>query len=1700
MELSDALQPCQLLLLSSYGVYARFRDSLGESPSDRVDAINDLLIDRITTQALPATLYAIWLPIAIRHNPQLLQAALQNKTSACIRGTAIKAISRLFHGPKWKTEGWDTLGGVDGLASIFEAASVSEVRALAKAISRCRFSQDDGRRSDCVEALLQRLSQGSARPLFVALSPLYALCSGPFVRDVVSNLPDTLAVKPLLKRVAPLHPDLLRQMAVGRVPAPWHVRLSILETCQTALVGSATPYSSVRESVPAGLMPGMAFVLDLCHVLAEDSALRRDFHELDVYIRHVLRGAARHHIPFDRIIPFFTSIVQYPSCIFLRSSLESAVARELLRCWSLVTAGKSSPDISFFMKGIAHPDHPSHPRPEHRLGLESALTDLLRRHQDRRLLSKRRDSSFSATQDLLLDVSRPARRRFLEYLVGLSDGLCYDPIYEKTPFTFDPQANPPRPRERQLVPVWHYDVLRMLPAADAQVIFERMLVIHGCKGFVPTANGLDHSQQCRLKAQWEAEGTGVFLSLKKHAERQRDATERSSASRAALQVAFDTYDLDLCREAVSWTRRFIRDPVVFPDIMSKAILRGDNAYLSCVDMPSSRLPEDMATLRATVKSAHEVLSALLETILLALCEPVDHRSFTKDISSFLRGLVAARIRGMSRYRRAGIGSEADIVDALLMPLVSILIAWERTSDSPEGFSTGDEEEPSTDKEDEAATNQENNGIIYSEKEGWTDDSGFLHYLELPTECPPAVLRFFDEYARRRNDLHRAQRIKIFPDVADMDEGWPQGLQFQCLLPSRPWFAFALEHSDIAPYMAGRIRGVLEASPSGVFVPQPDHDEIVDDDHVDSFPVALCALLDMHHTKRAKTDAVRALWDTYQSRKDAYGKYFPVLRDFLVDLLEEELLFEAASLVRPPRLAQATSYLPSTNPTALQAWDPASSVHEEARAAVDELSNLKERRLATNLLYYQLQGELDSENHISSYEAPFAHLKNRHWAWPKLRFERALAGSHIVRKMSFSAREATIVSALLYLELVMHDLHAEETPTDAQSRESSPLAAPFPDADTVRYPAIYLKEDFVEVAWDDIGKAMERCIDVLRASMQAVPTKMVSTLMDKVLDALEVLERPHGVFKVVLKTTFALIQALVLSDSPGLAVGPVLRVIGSFPSESAYHRRMKLLSLCRRLPPDSVGTFLDSFSAFVCKKLVEQQRRDPGKQEAPRVTPKTNAPDYVKITTVKMLAQLLAQADFLPLDTTVRILGDTFHSTHHIDIRTEIVKAALNLFDRVHGSAAGLDRLFAFIKSIAHEIAQEPSEMDSAGDISTWTTALPNVSSVKERPELQILIEAQAKLPATLHAKYVQEILLPFVETSENVHNVWMGAFLAPLGLSRAKLGIPSFGPFDPYLIDTILFKWSTYLPARYLLDEHNKWALTHAHHWQAYATIGNTLATTNPEYRQTNAGQHWEEFVTRLHETDPISTLFPLLREDALLAPHVADGITRKTVVFEFACRTLQLARDPAQYFPKTGKMRVTLDPLISALKQLRAFRITKEDIGAESRRARYIVTDEALRSVVDYVKSLRRMTDHKPLVLPTPFELDVLVLPSPVYIPDAEREDRLTQFVEAVVGVVSSCVGSLALVLEFAALESVVDEVIAEDIVRVVELLNASRAQPQLGSLERGLIVKLAQRLLNRLSDDEVLLCQELRPLVDGWRKDEDESVSRIGWGVCVD
>ena len=519
MDLSTSLHPSTLLRLSYSEINAQYRQLVSQDPTpSHVEAINDLLLHRIHIQALPPTFYGLWLPIAVRYVPSLLGRALCDKSSAGVREAAIKRATRLFHRQAWNSEAWDILGGAEGIAKIMEQIPVADVYRLAKAISGCGFSPDSDTRVACIEQLIQRVQEsGSSRPLFNALTPLYSLCGPDKVVDLVTNLnegPDTCK---LLARMGPMHPDIMRQVAVGTIDAPFYVRVSVIKRNRRALIDSPTPYKSslYPPEVQEKLLSGMIFCLDLCRSMAANpklcAYLRGEVDDVDLYVQDALRLAARRTLPFACIESFLAQLIQLPQSIWSENPLDTRLMRELMACWSISFYGKVGPGANATLKRIAHWDHPSRPGPEHQTALQDGLCTFLRRHQDPCLARGKGSRYFVDTMvEALCQIAPATRGPFLEHVCRLSDSLCYEPGYDQ--FSFDAAVNPPREREKQVMSVWPYQIMDLLPAKTGKVLFDRMLVIHGCAGFLPMDHkfstiGLIYEQQCQLQAKWEAEET-----------------------------------------------------------------------------------------------------------------------------------------------------------------------------------------------------------------------------------------------------------------------------------------------------------------------------------------------------------------------------------------------------------------------------------------------------------------------------------------------------------------------------------------------------------------------------------------------------------------------------------------------------------------------------------------------------------------------------------------------------------------------------------------------------------------------------------------------------------------------------------------------------------------------------------------------------------------------------------------------------------------------------------------------------------------------------------------------------------------------------------------------------------------------------------------------------------------------------------------
>lgn len=1079
--------------------------------------------------------------------------------------------------------------------------------------------------------------------------------------------------------------------------------------------------------------------------------------------------------------------------------------------------------------------------------------------------------------------------------------------------------------------------------------------------------------------------------------------------------------------------------MVFADIMSQALL--DPEMLSCTEMPTSRLPSSLVELRSAVDSTNEILHTLRDILVLSLREPIDQSFIKAELPTFWSKLVSNRVRGIKRFFRAGLGTESELVDNLLTPLIPELVTWERVAlkeNMSWNFDCGDEPRP-------------------------------LREFSFQENRPPpvAVLHFLDELARQRDALFQDHRKSWWPKHEEVGKGFPRGLAVQQLLPTWECFGFALQNRGHAPYITGRIMDVLEANPETVLAPVPSDDDIVNA-YIDSMSFVIRAHLSLFPSKKAKNEALIRLWEKYAARQEEYGEYFPVLQTLMLSGIAEPLaLYSAARVIRPPRLPQPSYLWMERESDEILEWDPAGEACNKNLPARDD------RSLPETLLYLRLVGDYcDRYNYIVPEARSLDVLHDPHWPWPNIRY--SPLNRELVRKMSPASRDAVIMSALLYLDSI-----ATYTPNRL-------LTTSFPSSDSQRAPPMRLAAEFTKTAQENNGgKGMKRALWVLGSSIKSVPASLLRDLTITYLDCLQALQKIDPMFAPLMRATFKLIRLLVQSDVPELAVDVVCRVIETYPDESTYYRHMKLLTLGRRLHPEAAATFMDCFAGFVCSKLVEQKQAKPASQ------PEGQA--FVKITTVKFLAETLGEADFLPTDTILQIFTRLVNSSHHVDIRAAVAKSTLGLLTRVGGTA--FDNVYGFLSSLA-DTAAGPSEKDPVPGREAWKTSLPTVSPSTNRPTLSLLLKnAFEAIPPGRREKYASEILIPLIESSRDQHTYWMDIFLSSIGLSRndPDIQIPNFGPFDPRISDTVFRIWGTYLPPNFLTEHHRNWALTPIHHHAAYQHITNTLETKNPGYRQTNSGTHWNEIATLVKSTNPLTSLDLLLFSSK--GPEIENGITLSIVAREFKYRLGLLARNPIQYYRKLDKFVVSISPVIRALRGVRGYRAGSDNMNEADRAKRYNELDWILRWVVDDIQCL---DGSGPPILPSQLEMQALLLPSPAYLKPVG--DKLELFVSEVTRLLRRWIEDPVLVLEFDVVVRIVQEVRKEDAIVVADMLAGEQVDLEsIREIEFCLRVRLAKGLLDRVGDSDLRLSALVRSIVGRWRESQNQFVKRTGWEVLI-
>lgn len=1645
MGIPEVLLPQHPSVLASH-----FRSLVNDNPSlGNINAINDSLLNLIHREAISPSAYRVWLPIALRHSSHFLPAALRDTVSAGVRKSAIRVLRSLSHNPRWKVQGWDHLGGAAGIRDVLDTLPIAEVKQFVGVIAGYSYCSSREQAAACFEellALVERSEDSSRRSLSKYMRPLRAHCSRQNVIELLASSPPDLGH--FLIRLAPLHTDILRQAVTGAIHMPLEVRLEIIIVCNDVLMGSKNDYVpryATGKEFQSDFSPGFAFSMDLLPVLVTESEIkaRISAHQIHKWIQSTLRLAIVRKLPLEHVLIFVRG-----SLPLYRSKcpdwLINDIPREIIRWWSIAKVGSSGDSGSNSIMEKVQRRHEPRPTVAHQEILKKLVVEEVLQQKDDKLDVQRRRYDFTRTVVGLLSLVGRECRIELLWL-----------ICKHSPFlNFDIRTVTPSEREVQLVPVWDYAVLQKLPPGDAKYLFSRSLSIYHCDEFLPSPGevgrepwSLSWKEQCFLWADAEIATAQTIDDLvmtqklinemKQKSMRQRDHSERLVWAETAIQVAARTKSLEIFCDIVDWSKRFLRDPLVFPGIMNQ-ILSNGGRILSCQNDKKTMKVESKADLVVLAQKANGLLMDLLKTILLWLREPGVRpnmramKTVSNKVFTLLSSTVNGRMEAVRQYTKGDLATESGSVDILLGSLVPIVIDYEREGNSEEYMD-----------------------VL------WSGTEGVLRNVECPESPSSAELAFMDRIARKRDEFWQQKRVNRNPDILTLDQGLPKGLAVQNLVPGTTWLSHILERQNEAPYVSSRANEVIFA-PVDILMAVPPDGARPDGKFVDRLAVLIRAYMG-RGKKLEKEKRIMKIWEYYSTILQSRLLNLRLFQNWLADLARNSGMEGAANRIQPD--ISLTLSIPAVSEMLVE-WDPLGGLQDDSEMLTGENESRSPHSgtiLNSRTSYFFTSGKLRL--------GPEAKKENLLSIW-KLRRQSL---KEVPTECSTATREAVILSALLFL--------------DTFAKNGRILRTKFPDEEYPRYPATYLAGEFITRLNDTKTRdSMQHAISALKEFRQDVPSTLLRDLIWSFMDALKA-DPDAPLYPDLVWCMFQLLKVLLSTNQPQVIVDVVLRIWKDFPNESSYHRAVSLVKVGNVMTPSQARAFVHNFSAYVCDALKQQQQ--PGNDKCKPL---------IKVTTVKMLAQSLAEARFLPQAMCLQILRDIYNMSRHIDIRVALLNSILEMVSRNNDAESYM--LFSSMVLSAAGPNEEVTTTEEDWQVAELGGPLPFIAAESDRPILQIVVqEASRKLPERLRSDYVHKVLLPLLQESTRQHVRWMTCFLRKLDLSLSEVGLSNeeVGPFSRRLVNEIFSKWWRYLPAAYMKTQQRSLALSYQQRYTSFNQIAERLATTRHPSRQSSSARgEWEDFFRAHRDQSPLSQLTGLLTIDS----DAPGGITIESIIQEYISRAEIMIKHPIRYDTTLEKQVLHSRLPLEILHDLRRKRSSHWDADLVRQEELYIRITGLMEKIIQLIDRLRtdgwasNLSSYA-VPLPTPLQCEIVLLPSPRYNP-VSPAGVLDEFAAEITGLIRKYESDPALLTEFDSLKSVIGEVLEEDAVACALFIGKIDSQEHAqGFVEMWFRVKLAQTLLANMTRRAIQSNENVKDMVRTWKTSGHELIRQVGWVV---
>lgn len=937
------------------------------------------------------------------------------------------------------------------------------------------------------------------------------------------------------------------------------------------------------------------------------------------------------------------------------------------------------------------------------------------------------------------------------------------------------------------------------------------------------------------------------------------------------------------------------------------------------------------------------------------------------------------------------------------------------------------------------------------KFSWSGFRGAVSEIDCLDDVHKAVLPFLDRMAYERNQFWVGKRRDDNPDIMDLPLGFPRGLPLEYLLPSLELTHLANEYPDHMPYVASRLADLMVPS-TGLMLGVVPASVARKNYPVDDLSYGVRAVME-DPSKAVKEKKLLQIWERFSDALRPYPDQLEIFKEWLADLARREGLQNAVNIILPPlppkKFSISTYFEHSFDMDHVVEWDP-----RPAPAPVDSASaetEPEERKVERTILVCRMDAaDRIIRNKIQPEESSL-------WIW-----------SHADRSVPTSEREAVALSALLYLDTL-------------NQQKKRILRRPWPEnVPSPRYPAIFLADEFLTAVAAKGNRAIYAATNALEECLKFVPAQLLRDIVVSLLQTLaENSDKKQPSYSTILYVTMSLIKLLQETDQPQLAFDIVFRILTSFPDASSYHRQMRLLTLGRRLLPQDAALMVNTFADFVCNTGKPQPAS-------------TKTQPYVKITTIKMLAQLLADATFIDISTCLRILRDIFDSNRHIDVRTEVVITVLRLLHR----ASDFTSVFTAMASMANA-ASGPSEREAISE-TDWLAAekgerpLPEVAPLSDRPLFECFLKtAFHYLPEQHRREYLHKVLLPLLEESTRQHTRWIRCFLSQFRLTpdedNAITSLSKAWAFDPSAIHTLFITWRRYLPKSYLL-QHRGWALAYLHYPHVGA-INGKLSVINKGWRGSTEGKHWLTLLSHLCSCKPFAAIGDSIA--AGVQTQVDGGITVSDLVEEYICRAGIVSRHPVRVDKKLDRFVVSVNTSLESLT------ILKDNMRSVSNPGRYDLLQGMMERIVADIESLRTtqwMEDpyRSPPVLPSRLEMDVLLLPLPGHNP--RTKDPAMEFGRRLLDLVKKFADDPLLLVDFDVAKVQVNNVKEKDLASFA-LLFGSDVEEDQETLYRRLKIDIARCALKGIKSEDLRQNKQLKAMIWRWKASSSEWVRQVGW-----